>query len=145
MSLKTLKKWLAVISILLIITLSAKLSLDFIITMEEMRYYAIVFRFWRGIRDGCAFCTFLLAGIWIFIVFYSFFLAIAEPLREYRNNPPRREEDYEDDEELSWDDLYGKQAISQSNSDEDGSLSWDDLYGKQAISQSNSGEDGSLS
>ena len=129
MSLKTLRKWLIAITVLISITLSTKLFLDFVITMEEIKYYTIIFRFWRGIRDACAFCTFLLAGIWLFIVLYSLFVAIAEPLRKHKNNPPRREEDYEDDEVLSWDDLYGKQAISQSNSGEDGSLSWDDLYG----------------
>jgi hypothetical protein len=120
MSTKTLKKWFIVISILICITLSAKLFLDFAITMEEMKNYAIVFRFWRGIRDGCAFCTFLLAGVWLFIILYSLFIAIAEPLREGKNNSPRREENYnyyEDDRDDSWDDLYGDQTDS-----------WDDLY-----------------
>lgn len=96
MSLKTLNKWLVFIAVLFGIFFGVWVSLEFILALEEMREYSIIFKFWSGIQRGSVFICALLAFVWFFTFFYSFIVAIrdVEPTRRQRpkktNKTPKR-------------------------------------------------------
>lgn len=96
MSLKTLNKWLILIAVLFGVFFGVWVSLEFILTFEEMQKYTIIFKFWRGVQRGSVFICALLAFVWFVAFIYSFIVAVrdVEPTRRQRpkktNKTPNR-------------------------------------------------------
>ena len=96
MSLKTLNKWLIFIAVLFGVFFGVWVSLEFILTFEEMQKYTIIFKFWRGVQRGSVFICALLAFVWFVAFIYSFIVAVrdVEPTRRQRpkkaNKTPKR-------------------------------------------------------
>ena len=86
MSLKTLRKWLIFVAVLIGIFLGVWASLEFILTLEEMQKYSIVFKFWRGIQRGSAFACILLACVWTLILLFSIVVAILDKKPQSRRS-----------------------------------------------------------
>ena len=90
MSLKTLRKWLIFVAVLIGIFLGVWASLEFILTLEEMQKYSIVFKFWRGIQRGSAFACILLACVWALILLFSIVVAILDKKPQSRRSASTR-------------------------------------------------------
>lgn len=97
------------ISIILSICLSAWICLHFVLTLEEMNKYQIVYKFWYGVKDASAFCTILLAALWLFVLFFSIFRAIVDSFEERKSsntiayNGFYDRDDFQDDDPDDWD------------------------------------------
>ena len=87
-SLKLLKKFFWVVSVVLAIALGAWISLDFITEMEELQGNALILRYWVGIYRASRLLSVLLAGLWAILVVLQVVVSIREdyPYKSKKNS-----------------------------------------------------------
>jgi Ni,Fe-hydrogenase I cytochrome b subunit len=95
-----LRKYFWAITIFLGISLGIWISLVFILQMEEMNRYAVVYNFWYGVYLASRFISITLAACLVILFFMRIFVAVYDEIKRDKQTKasasPSSDSDYDD-------------------------------------------------